>query len=189
MLSGLMLAAALEDLMAWPGARIIAPARASDMAWAGSLAVKGIRVMAQGGGNLGLRIATIDQTLRAEGHGALLYMGSDAPVLGPDDYLAARHALARSPVVLGPALDGGVTCMGSRHGWPPLTELPWGTTDLHAALQSKCEQVGHEVENIATRYDIDVVDDLYRLARDLESDPRPARMTLYRALESLGYCH
>ncbi len=184
----LMLATALEDLAAWPGARIIAPAATDDVAWARSLPVAGLDVIPQSEGNLGARIATLDRQLRDQGHGALLYIGSDAPVLGPDDYLAARHALTRHAVVLGPALDGGVTCMGSRHAWPPLDELPWSTAHLHAALQSICEQAGLDVANIATRYDIDVVGNLFRLAADLRTDLRPARRALYRALQSLGYC-
>ncbi|MEZ5566513.1 MAG: DUF2064 domain-containing protein [Gammaproteobacteria bacterium] len=187
-LADLMLVTALEDLAHWPGARIIAPADASDAAWARSLPVDGAGVIPQPGGNLGDRIAAVDRLLRLQQHTALLYIGSDAPVLGPDDYLAARAALTRHDVVLGPALDGGVTCMGSRHPWPPLADLPWGTPELHAALQSRCEQAGFNVENIATRYDIDVANDLQRLAADLQTDKRPARQALYRALESLGYC-
>lgn len=189
MLCELMLAAALEDLAAWPGRTVVAPAAMLDATWARSLHDGRCTVIPQPAGNLGTRLGAIDRQLRAQGHAALLYIGSDAPALRPADYLAARHALARSAVVLGPALDGGVTCMGSRQGWPPLEELPWSTGDLHAALQSECERAGCKVENIATRYDIDVAADLPRLAADLRVDDRPARRALYQALASLGYCH
>lgn len=188
MLCELMLAAALEDLAAWPGRTVVAPAAAPDATWARSLHDGRCSVVPQPAGNLGTRLGAIDRQLRAQGHAALLYFGSDAPALLPADYVAARQALSRSTVVLGPALDGGVTCMGSRRDWPPLEELPWSTGDLHAALQSECERAGFKVENIATRYDIDVVTDLPRLAADLRADDRPARRALYRALASLGYC-
>lgn len=188
MLCELMLATALEDLAAWPGETIIAPAAASDAAWARSLSGNSRGVVTQPEGSLGTRIEAIDRQLRAQGQSTVLYIGSDAPVLTPADYLAARRALVRNPIVLGPALDGGVTCMGSRVGWPPLEKLPWSTANLHAALQSKCEQAGAKVENIATRYDIDILADLPRLAIDLQTDERPARRALYRALKSLGYC-
>ncbi|MCE7903512.1 MAG: DUF2064 domain-containing protein [Gammaproteobacteria bacterium PRO9] len=110
MLCELMLAAALEDLAAWPGRTVVAPAAAPDATWARSLHDGRCSVVPQPAGNLGTRLGAIDRQLRAQGHAALLYFGSDAPALLPADYVAARQALSRSTVVLGPALDGGVTC-------------------------------------------------------------------------------
>jgi len=187
MLSELLLATALEDAAAWPFGRIIAPAEPGDEAWARSLAVEFDQVMPQPSGNLGIRLAVIDQALRGQGHTRLLYIGSDAPVLAPADYQSARAGLTTHDVVLGPALDGGVTCLGSRQPWPSLKNLPWGSERLHAALQSACERSGMTVCNLARRYDIDVPTDLVRLAGDLVTDWRPARRTLYQALHSLGY--
>ena len=96
-------------------------------------------------------------------------------------------ALVIAYVVLGPALDGGVTCMGSRRAWPDLNRLPWSGEQLHRALQASCESAGLTVRNLAPRYDVDVPGDLRRLCRDLATDARPARRALYRVLASLGY--
>ena len=187
-LSDLLLATALEDLTDWPGRKVLAPSEPLDVSWARGLPVAADDVVAQPDGNLGVRLAGVDDVLRKRGHTHILYIGSDAPVLGPADYLGARAALAAFDVVLGPALDGGVTCLGSRHAWPPLAHLPWSGTALHAALQSVCESAGRTVQNLAPRYDVDVPADLRRLCTDLATDARPARRALYRTLCTLGYC-
>jgi glycosyltransferase A (GT-A) superfamily protein (DUF2064 family) len=186
-ISQLLLATTLEDLAAWPGLRVVAPAEPADEAWARSLPLHLDDVVTQPDGNLGARLGAVDRVLRERGHKRLLYIGSDAPVLADSDYRAAASALDTHDVVLGPALDGGVTCMGSRCGWPGLTALPWSGERLHAALQALCAAGGLTVRNLGTRYDVDVADDLRRLCGDLATDARPARRALYRALASLGY--
>ncbi|MBL8200232.1 MAG: DUF2064 domain-containing protein [Chromatiales bacterium] len=187
-ISQLLLATTLEDLAAWPGPRVLAPAEPADESWARSLPVALDDVVAQPAGNLGERLGAVDRALRQRGHGRLLFIGSDAPVLAATDYVDAASAFASHDVVLGPALDGGVTCMGSRRAWPDLAALPWSGAHLHAALQACCESAGLTVHNLATRYDVDVPGDLQRLCVDLAADTRPARRALYRALATLGYC-
>ena len=187
-ISELLLATTLEDLQAWPGRRVIATAEPADEAWARALPVAAAHVVPQPDGNLGVRLAGVDRVLRDQGHAQLIYIGSDAPVLTAADFGAACAALTTHDVVLTPALDGGVACMGSRTHWPDLAKLPWSSANLHATLQSLCEQAGLTVRNLAPRYDVDVPADLTRLCRDLALDARPARRTLYRALCSLGYC-
>jgi len=188
LISELLMATTLEDAASWPGHRIISPADPGDEGWARSLPLDFDAVVLQPNGNLGDRLAGVDQALRAEGHTHLLYIGSDAPVLGPVDYAAARAGLAVHDVVLGPALDGGVTCLGSRKPWPTLTHLPWSSERLHLALQSACREAGMSVCNLEPRYDIDLPADLDRLCADLATDWRPARRVLYQALCGLGYC-
>jgi glycosyltransferase A (GT-A) superfamily protein (DUF2064 family) len=91
-------------------------------------------------------------------------------------------------VVLGPALDGGVTCMGSGVPWPELADLPWSSAELHAGLLARCLRAGLTVQNLPPRYDVDVPADLRRLGADLAGDRRPARRALYHVLAGLGYC-
>jgi glycosyltransferase A (GT-A) superfamily protein (DUF2064 family) len=188
MISELLLATTLEDVAAWPGRRVIAPAEPGDELWARSLPIPLDDVVPQSDGNLGVRLGDVDRVLRGRGHTHLLYIGSDAPVLAAADYRAACHALTTHDVVLGPALDGGVTCLGTRQPWPELASLPWSSTELHATLQSLCERAGLTVRNLPPSYDVDVPADLARLCADLVGDARPARLALYRALRSLGYC-
>lgn len=183
----LLLATALEDAAAWPGPVILAPADGADTAWARDLLARPVQVCPQGPGNLGARLSGVDASARNAGHQHLLYIGSDAPILGTQDYAAAAQALAASDVVLQPALDGGVTLMGSRLPWPALADLPWSTANLHEALDARCRTAGRSVTTLPLRYDVDVPEDLARLARALPADPRPARQALFRKLTRLGY--
>lgn len=179
-----LLAAALEDAAGWPGPVVLAPADAGDADWAATLAGATGRVVAQGPGNLGERIAHVDARLRAGGEARLLYIGSDAPLLDFAYYARARRALDHADVVLGPAEDGGVTLMGARRPWPALADLPWSTAGLDDALGRRCRAAGLSVARLDPRYDVDEIEVLPRLAADLARDPRPARRALREWLDA-----
>jgi len=175
------LACALEDARAWPGPVVLSPASVDDHDWAATLWV-GAEVMAQPDGGLGHRLWIIDQQLRDQGHQQIIFMGTDAPMLSPGHFEQARRAMNDHDIILSPALDGGVTLMGARRGWPQMADLPWSTDRLGLALEQLCHMQGYPVKNIRPSYDIDVAEDLPRLWRDLSADPRPARRALYDQL-------
>lgn len=183
-----MLACALEDLRDWTGLRVIAPASPADCGWARGMLAEPALALAQPEGNLGTRLARVDEALRARGMQRILYIGSDAPVLAAADYAAGRAALDAHDVVLQPATDGGVTLMGARAPWPELSALPWSSGDLYTALAASCRAAALTVATLRSRYDIDDAQGLRALCRDLAGDPRAARQDLYRLLRSLGYC-
>jgi glycosyltransferase A (GT-A) superfamily protein (DUF2064 family) len=174
----LLLAAALEDASQWPGPVALAPATPADVEWAGALLARPCTVVAQPAGNLGERLNGVDAELRATGAARLIFVGSDAPALDTGYYNAARAALEHSDVVLGPALDGGVTLMGSRRPWPDLAPLPWSSARLRVALATLCAAQGLSVAELDARADVDHAADLDRACRDLADDPRPARQRL-----------
>jgi rSAM/selenodomain-associated transferase 1 len=183
----LLLATTLEDAASWPGPVVLAPAEATDTDWAATLLHRSVRVIPQPDGNLGERLQSVDRTVRAGQPGAIIYIGSDAPILNESDYSAARAALLHHDVVLVPALDGGVTLLGSRCPWPELTDLPWSSELLYAALRERCMGRGLSVTSLSPGYDVDLAPDLQRLCTDLRTDRRPARQNLYQRLCSLGY--
>jgi glycosyltransferase A (GT-A) superfamily protein (DUF2064 family) len=176
-LAELLLACALEDLATWPGARVLAPDDAADAQWAQRL-MPGAAVVAQGAGNLGQRLWSLDQALRAAGHQRLLFIGSDAPILAPGDLAAAAATLPDHDVVLKPARDGGVVLMGARQPWPTLVDLPWSTERLGVALAERCALAGFSVATLAAGEDVDTPADLARLPAALRADARPARRRL-----------
>jgi glycosyltransferase A (GT-A) superfamily protein (DUF2064 family) len=188
-LSQRLFAAALEDMRAWPGPAVIAPANAEDVGWASDLLDFNAEIIAQPSGNLGERINAIDAQTRASGHSHTLHIASDAPILDLGYFARARAALQRFDIVLGPAADGGVTIMGARVPWPTLAELPWSTEHLGEALEQVCRQDGHSVVKLEERYDIDHTHDLLRLYRDLAGDQRPARKQLRDWIETLELAH
>lgn len=185
-LAKLMLDAALEDALAWPGPVALAPACGEDTPWASGLLARSARIVPQREGNLGERINGVDRELREAGSERIVYIGTDAPLLDYAYYARARLALEHADAVLGPAADGGVTLMGARRAWPNLADLPWSTPMLGAALDRRCRAHGFSVQQLEPQYDVDEADQLARLHTDLGRDPRPARMALRHWLESHG---
>jgi glycosyltransferase A (GT-A) superfamily protein (DUF2064 family) len=109
----------------------------------------------------------------------LVFIGSDSPELGLDDYFTVDRQLESSDAVLMPAADGGVVVMANRRYWPDLSALPWSTAGLRAALTDACRMAGISVHLAREGYDIDEPDDFLRLADCLTGDNRPARRALH----------
>ena len=178
-----LLNCALEDTQSWSGDLVISPSSSKEQVWAESLADqlprKGLtRVYAQCDGNLGKRLSEIDTRLRSEGAEKILFMASDAPTLVASHFQQALLALDTFDVALGDDLDGGVTLMASRVPWPTLTDLPWSEQQLGDSLAELCQQNKLSVHRFCGGFDVDTLDDLYRLAEFLKTDPRPGRRAL-----------
>ena len=190
--SRLALNCALEDLRAWRGKVVVAPERPEDTGWAGKLltaqAAAGTRpiILAQGPGNLGRRLERLDRKLRGMGFRRRIYIGSDAPALGPRQYRRVVAGLGTHDVVLPSARDGGVTMMATRRGWPGLAALPWGIPGLADALSAACRRLGYRVLRFPGGFDVDRASDMSRLHRALSGDRRPARRELLDWLERNG---
>lgn len=176
---------AMEDLEEWPGPVVLAPEAGNDAAWA-TQRLPRATVRVQSSGNLGERLAALDAALRGAGHARLAFIGSDAPALGAAQLEGAASALETHDVALAPAADGGVVLMAARQSWPPLAGLPWSTAALGATLTACCVVAGLSVSRLPGAADVDTAADLRALARDIVGDPRPARRTLLKALETMG---
>ena len=177
-----LLTCAVEDASNWPGPVVIAPADPLDFEWAQALSApisSPVTVLPQVFGNLGQRLNALDQTLRRKKMKQLVFIGSDAPGLCAMDYAAVKESLEYHDTVLIPATDGGVVLMASRNEWPELSDLPWSTNQLGAALAESCRTAGHYVAKLQESYDIDELGDLVKLKEKLALDTRPARRALY----------
>ncbi|MEQ1600567.1 MAG: DUF2064 domain-containing protein [Methylophilaceae bacterium] len=176
----------LEEVFAWAGAVVIAPASAHDADWADTLGKQhgdarlNVSVLPQIDGNLGQRINALDSTLRNRGFNQLIFIGSDAPTLNTQDFIESIALLLINDTVLKPTLDGGVSLMASRKSWPDLTDLPWSTSELGDELALQCKQDGHTTVMLASGFDVDEVDDLALVLSALKDDKRPARRALYQ---------
>lgn len=176
-----LLDCALEDLARWPGATVVAPDEAEHRDWAGDL-LAGCLCLAQTPGNLGERLNALDRSLRAAGHRSLVFIGSDAPALGEDDYQRVRAELGEVDTVLLAARDGGVVLMASNRPWPDLAALPWSSAELGEALATACRRAGHSLRVCGESFDVDEPADLVRARQALADDPRPARRRLRQTL-------
>ena len=176
---------AVEDAAEWPGLVVLAPASQKDCYWAQLQARRCCRnfmIVPQISGNLGQRLNALDLTLRRQKLKRLVYIGSDAPGLQKEDYVAVGQYLERSDAVLIPAIDGGVVLMANRCAWPDISMLPWSTGQLGVSLVNQCKAEMGSVTVLQENYDIDESADFFGLIHALKDDGRPAR----RALHSLA---
>lgn len=82
----------------------------------------------QGPGDLGERMMRAAGAAFAEGHAAVVIVGTDCPDLSAAIAGDAFAALDRHDVVLGPAQDGGYYLIGLRRAIPTLfNDMAWGT--------------------------------------------------------------
>ncbi len=179
-----LLICALEDLLAWPGPRVIAVARSNDLSWAEEILPNSFAVT-QGHGNLGERIEHVDKSLRIEGHTHCIFIGSDSPALTLSDYQIAERSLMSHDIVLTPAKDGGVVLMGNRQAWPTLLDLPWSSPRLGSALYQRCLDAQLSIAQLSEKFDVDEYADLGYCCSVLLEDRRPARQALTALLQTL----
>lgn len=132
-------------------------------------------VRAQPEGDLGLRMrAALEEGVRRAGWA--LVMGSDAPTLPASILRAARRALERSELVLGPAHDGGYYLIGARGRVPELgPSIRWSTR--HALADTVAAAGAGSVTLLRPWYDVDTPDDLRLLASHLARRPSAAPET------------
>jgi uncharacterized protein len=141
----------------------------------------------QGEGDLGARmLAAFSDLLETRGYGSAVLVGSDIPLLNAAHIASAHETLAtRSGIVLGPADDGGYFLIGAKRVHPEVFErIAWGSDAVLTDTLRAAERAGIEARLIAGAYDIDTIDDLRRVEREIEAlpcDTAPALRAWFRA--------
>jgi rSAM/selenodomain-associated transferase 1 len=128
----------------------------------------------QGGGDLGARMFRAIQHLLEDGRSdAALLVGSDIPMLTADHLLEAADTLrASGGVVIGPADDGGYYLIGMTRAHAGLFEdVEWGTESVLTDTLRAAARIGVEARLVRSAYDVDTIDDLRRVERDLAAAP------------------
>jgi len=132
----------------------------------------GWRLLVQRGADLGERLEDAVGGLFGRGIDRVLVIGADSPQLPPERLGEAAAALERARVVLGPTEDGGYYLIGLRRwGRGMLAGVRWGTEHALADTLARAERLGLRCELLEPSYDVDEIDDLRRLARDLTALP------------------
>ncbi len=139
-----------------------------------------VHVVPQGGQGLADGLASAFELLCEPPRRVIAFNG-DSPHLPPAVLESAFAALADHDLVLGPCADGGFYLVGA-------TRTHAGLFDSHAmgagcaldALIAQTRRLGLSSAVIAEHYDVDVPEDLARLARELL--PRPERAPRTAAL-------
>jgi len=161
---------------------ILATTDAADPFWA---ELPGVTVWPQGDGDLGDRM---ERAFRRalETHDAAIIIGGDVPGVPVAALNQAREALKFADVVLGPAEDGGFYLIGFRGTCPvdAFSGVEWSSSRTRADTKARLRSLGLSILKVTPWFDIDVVDDLYRL-RHLGDRLRRAAPETARVLDTL----
>ncbi len=150
----------------------------SDVNELASLAGQGARVVAQKGEGLAAGLTSVFAHF-AEGHQRrTIAFNSDSPHLPRSVLEDAFETLTVRDVVVGPTHDGGYYLVGAKAFHPTLFARDgMGTSSALERLLSRARALELSVGFAAPFYDIDVVDDLTRLAEELRLAPAKAPRT------------
>ncbi len=89
-------------------------------------------------GTFGTHLAEALESVFKKGYTSILAIGNDCPELSAPMLLEAHARLTKQPLVLGPAIDGGLYLIGiQKSAYHRLTfvNLPWETAQLQSAWQ------------------------------------------------------
>jgi hypothetical protein len=137
-----------------------------------------IPIVAQSGDGLAAGLTSVFAHFAATGQTRIVAFNSDSPHLPASILKSAFQALAECDVVVGPTYDGGYYLVGATASHPGLFAGDGlGTTNAYEALLGRVRALGLSVSLTDPFYDIDVADDLSRLAGELQSVPARAPRT------------
>jgi rSAM/selenodomain-associated transferase 1 len=147
----------------------------NELAW---LAGNEVNVIAQKGEGLAAGLTSVFAHFAAGHQRRTIAFNSDSPHL-PRSFLEdAFETLAAHDVVVGPTHDGGYYLVGAKASRPTLFARDGlGTSSALERLLSRARALELSVGFAKPFYDIDVVDDLTRLAEELRLAPARAPRT------------
>jgi rSAM/selenodomain-associated transferase 1 len=155
----------------------------SDVSELTQLAGSDVSVVAQKGKGLAAGLTSVFAHF-AEGHRGdahqrrVIAFNSDSPHLPPAVLEDAFETLAAHDVVVGPTHDGGYYLVGAKASHPTLfANDGMGTSSALERLLSRARSLDLSVGFADPFYDIDVADDLTRLAEELRLAPARAPRT------------
>jgi rSAM/selenodomain-associated transferase 1 len=136
-----------------------------------------VPVIAQKGDGLAAGLTSVFAHF-TRGHERTIAFNSDSPHLPRSILQDAFETLAAHDVVVGPTHDGGYYLVGAKASHPTLfANDGMGTSTALERLVSRTRALELKVGFAATFYDIDIADDLTRLAVELRLDPGRAPRT------------
>ncbi|HEY6304708.1 MAG TPA: TIGR04282 family arsenosugar biosynthesis glycosyltransferase [Terriglobales bacterium] len=151
---------------------------ASDVEELKRLTRGGVGVVAQKGEGLAAGLTSVFAHFAAPGRHGVVAFNSDSPHLPASVLGSAFEALTGRDVVVGPTHDGGYYLVGAKAAHPALFDGDgMGTQSALEALLARARGLQLSVGFTDPFYDIDVEDDLTRLAAQLRLAPARAPRT------------
>jgi uncharacterized protein len=151
---------------------------ASDVNELAQLAGTEVSVVAQKGEGLAAGLTSVFAHFAGENQRRIVAFNSDSPHLPRSVLEDAFETLAARDVVVGPTHDGGYYLVGAKASHPTLFASDgMGTSSALERLLARARTLGLSVGFADPFYDIDVADDLTRLAAELRLAPARAPRT------------
>lgn len=133
-------------------------------AWHGVDVPAAVLRTAQGGGDLGQRMARAVERVTTQQRQPVLLIGTDCPTLTAARLTEAAHQLESHDAVLVPATDGGYVLIGLKAPCPQVfTQMPWSTSTVAFETLRRMAALGLRVWQAPPLHDIDEPADLVRL--------------------------
>jgi rSAM/selenodomain-associated transferase 1 len=137
-----------------------------------------VQIVAQKGEGLAAGLTSVFRHFTAAGRQHVVAFNSDSPHLAPSVLDSAFEILATHDVVVGPTHDGGYYLVGAKVAHPSLFDGDgMGTSSAFDRLLTRTKLLELSTAFTEPFYDIDVADDLIRLARELQLAPAKAPRT------------
>lgn len=137
-----------------------------------------VRVIAQNGEGLAAGLTSVFAHFATPSRQSVVAFNSDSPHLPASVLASAFEALNVHDVVVGPTHDGGYYLVGAKAAHPALFDGDgMGTQSALDALLARARALHLSVGYTDPFYDIDVEDDLARLAAELRLAPARAPRT------------
>jgi uncharacterized protein len=150
----------------------------SDVNELAQLAGSEVSVVAQKGDGLAAGLTSVFAQFSDDHRRRVIAFNSDSPHLPRSILEGAFETLAAHDVVVGPTHDGGYYLVGAKASHPTLFGGDgMGTSSALERLLSRVRDLELSVGVAAPFYDIDVADDLTRLAEELRLAPARAPRT------------
>jgi rSAM/selenodomain-associated transferase 1 len=135
-------------------------------------------VVAQKGGGLAAALTSVFAHFTQAHPRRIIAFNSDSPHLPRSVLEDAFHTLAAHDLVVGPTHDGGYYLVGAKASHPTLfAHEAMGTSSALDRLLSRARALDLSVACVTPCYDVDVGDDLTRLAAELRLSPARAPRT------------
>jgi rSAM/selenodomain-associated transferase 1 len=137
-----------------------------------------IEIVGQQGEGLAVGLVSAFRAFIDRGYRRVVLIDGDSPQLPPATLDKAFQLLDEADVVVGPTMDGGYYLVGSTTVRAGLFDTRrMGTGGALDSLMSSAQALGLRVALTESCYDVDEVEDLNRLARELRSFPHRAVRT------------
>lgn len=140
-----------------------------DLAWRAVAVPRTVQRSAQGGGDLGERMARAVRRVTTQQRQSVLLMGTDCPALTAARLSQAAEQLQAHDAVLVPAFDGGYVLLGLKAPCPALfTQMRWSTSTVASETLRRMAALQLRVWQGPPLHDIDEPTDLVHLPADFD---------------------